>query len=252
MFDRLSSLLFPNRCLVCDEPMGHRKDGFYLCEDCGARLAKLQASHRCKLCGRMVAKQEDFCSLCLTHCHDFDRALSCFTYADEAKEAIRNYKFNQYIDSYRCLSQLLYRLVLPLHREEPFDLILFPPMTKASFNQRGYNQSELLAEALAKKLGVPCLKNAFIKVKETPPQSSLGYSARMKNLKGAFALAEAKSSFDRKRILLVDDVLTTGATADALSKLLKNAKEIIVATIAATSQMEFTQCDEIDISEIVF
>ncbi len=254
MFDFLASILFPDRCMLCDEVMQHNNEGFYVCNNCIEALDALKPKHTCKICGRLVAEHEDFCNICLTHPHHFDRALSCFVYAKEISEIIIKYKFNQHWDYHRSLSVYLEHLLRPLHRENPFDCIVFPPMTKKSLAKRGLNQSELLAKTIAKHLEIPCLHKALKKVKETPQQSTLGYAERMTNLKGAFALTLPRETFMGKRILLIDDVFTTGATADALSKLLKSAKakEVIVATVAATSQVDMTVDEEIDPSDVIF
>ncbi len=129
------------------------------------------------------------------------------------------------------------RRLLPLHQKEPFDCVLCVPMTKAGLRERGYHQTALLAERIAKTLTVPFFKKALIKVKETPKQSTLGYADRLQNVAHAFQLSASKENFANKNILLVDDVLTTGATADAISKLLQKAgaKRVTVAVIASTT-----------------
>ena len=121
-------------------------------------------------------------------------------------------------------------------------------MTKAALAERGYHHTNLLAEPVAKALGIPFLAEAFVKSKETQKQSSLSYAARFKNVEKAFLLSMPKSTFKGKRILLIDDVLTTGATADALSKLLAScgAESILVATIAGTQKEQYAPVTEED------
>ena len=125
-------------------------------------------------------------------------------------------------------------------------------MTKKSYNERGYNQSELLSKALSGQTEIPCCGDAFLKIKETPKQSTLNYLDRKKNVDKAFALNRPRETFRKKNILLVDDVFTTGATAEALSKLLKTAgaASVTVLTLASPMQREeyrFDPQDELDI-----
>lgn len=139
--------------------------------------------------------------------------------------------------------------MLPFHKAEPFDVVVCAPMAKNDLLQRGYHQTELIAGRVAKLLALPFWPDAFDKVKETRKQSSLDYYERFKNVKDAFALTLPKSRFKGKHILLIDDVLTTGATADALSRLLRAADvaQITVATVAATHKegsLPITEEDE--------
>ncbi len=122
-------------------------------------------------------------------------------------------------------------------------------MTKQSLNERGYHQTALLATYVADGLGIPFLAEAFRKTKETAKQSTLlGYVARFKNVEKAFALSVPAKTFKGKNVLLIDDVLTTGATADALSKLLVSAgaSRIIVATVAGTQKEQASPVTEED------
>ncbi len=253
MLNRLLSFLFPDRCFICDKVMLHQKDGFHLCADCTEKLKPLQVVHACPLCGRPDPQDDDYCEICLSHGRKFDRALTCFSYEEPLRRSILHYKFYGHRDYVHPFALLLYRRLLPMLKEQSFDIIVYPPMTKKSYNERGYNQSELLAKALAKHLDTPCCKNAFIKIKETPKQSTLNYIDRKKNVDKAFALNLSRETFHKKHILLVDDVFTTGATAEALAKLLKTAgtKSVTVLTLASPMQREdyvFDPQDEIDVT----
>jgi ComF family protein len=106
-------------------------------------------------------------------------------------------------------------------------------MTKKAEKERGYNQSEILAQALAKRLALPYIKGATIKVRGTPPQKTLTRREREKNLAGCFKAD--KKLVNGKTLILVDDVLTTGATANAVCDALKKAgaKAVYFATVAS-------------------
>ncbi|MCC6349934.1 MAG: ComF family protein [Candidatus Eisenbacteria bacterium] len=117
----------------------------------------------------------------------------------------------------------------------PADLVLEVPLHPARLRERGYNQSAALADALAEAIGVPHLPDALRRVRATAPQARLGPAARRANLAGAFAI-ERPSWLRGRRVLLVDDVVTTGATLDAALSALHDAGAIAAAVALAWAQ----------------
>ena len=111
------------------------------------------------------------------------------------------------------------------------DVVTFVPMTAKEIKERGYNQSELLAEEVAKRLNLP-ITSTVLKIKETDKQKRLTAKERRENLKGVFAVAD-KTAIKGKRILLVDDVITTGATVNECSAVLKKAGATKVSSLTA-------------------
>lgn len=251
---RLLALFFPDRCLFCDEVMHYRENGLCICEDCMKTQVFLENMHTCALCDCPIPPEDHLCNTCQTHTHFFDRAVSCMSYKDEIRSAILKFKFYHRIDLYRPMAAFMCRRVAPLHNESPFDFMVCAPQSKQSYRERGYNQAALLAEQIAKDVKLPYIKDAFLKIKETPKQSTLSYRERMKNVEHAFKLNTSLPSLRGKRIVLVDDVLTTGATADALSNLLKRAgaKYVLVLTMAATEKDRLETFTAEDIAEITF
>ena len=118
--------------------------------------------------------------------------------------------------------------------EKP-DLVIAVPLSRSRYRERGFNQSEIIGHSISKALAIPFITNTLIKVKDTPDQIGLSRNDRLKNLKGSFAVKNA-SVIEKKSILLVDDVITTGATLDSSAEeLLKNgAKHICGFTLART------------------
>jgi len=152
-------------------------------------------------------------------------------YEGVLKEAISRFKFYGLRRLSRPLGGLLPGLTIP-----ESDAIVPVPLTAKGLKQRGFNQSLLIARVVSKKTGTPLNIDTLLKIRETPPQVGLSASERHKNLAGAFT---AKGHLKGSRILLVDDVVTTGATAAACSKaLLKaGAQEVIVLAIARAGIM---------------
>ena len=116
------------------------------------------------------------------------------------------------------------------------DIITFVPMTEKKKRERGFNQTETLSVIVGKELNI-CVKECLIKAKETPAQAGLDRQKRLENLKDSFAInKEIKKEIKGKKILLIDDVFTTGSTAEACAKVLKRAGagSVFVLTIAKT------------------
>jgi ComF family protein len=156
----------------------------------------------------------------------YARVIAYGLYEGVLKEAISRFKFYGLRRLSRPLGGLLPNLPIPAS-----DAIVPVPLTAKGLRQRGFNQSLLIARVVSKKTGTPLNIDTLLKIRETPPQVGLSASERHKNLAGAFGV---KGDLKGKRILLVDDVVTTGATAAACSKaLLKaGAQEVVVLAIA--------------------
>ncbi len=249
------SLIFPDQCICCGSVLGYCKSQLCICPDCAKKITFSDEVNTCRLCGRQMPGEEmPLCPTCQSHRHNFNRAVSCASYKDDIREAVLRFKFGNCTDYARTFAAMMVRRIRPLCKTYAFDLVVCAPLSKISMLERGYNQAALLAKPVAKALELPYCEKAFVKTKETPKQSTLNYSQRMKNVKDVFALATDTSCFAGKTVLLIDDVLTTGATADALAKLLKKAgaKFVVVATLACTEKDKSNELTNEDWKEITF
>ena len=183
----------------------------------------------CPFCGRRVG-EAGACLDCKEKPLGADKARSLFVHEGEAASLVLRYKRGA-----KYFVRTFATLALPLVEAEFPDAEVFTyvPMTKKAERKRGFNQSRLLCECLARY----CKRESaqvFVKKKETPPQKTLGRADREKNLEGCFALADRKS-VKGKRFLIVDDVLTTGATASELAALLRKAGAAAVYVFTVSS-----------------
>ena len=114
-----------------------------------------------------------------------------------------------------------------------YDIILPVPISKKRYNQRGYNQTELIAREISKRANIELVTNCLYKEKNNVPQSTLNKEDRIENVKNAYIIKNSKIIKD-KRVIIFDDIYTTGSTVNECSKLLKqnNVKKILVMTIA--------------------
>jgi ComF family protein len=166
------------------------------------------------------------CALCRSGLRGFDAAYSFGAYEGVLRELIHVYKYGKVRTLARPLSGLL---VQALPRDEAFDATVPVPLYWRRRLQRGFNQAELLARGLSRRTGIPVVK-ALGRVRPTPTQAGLSNSARRQNVAKAFR----SRSVQGKRILLIDDVMTTGATAASCALALKQAgaRRVALLTVA--------------------
>lgn len=150
-------------------------------------------------------------------------------YADTLATALNLFKFQGIKRLYRPLGDLLAEFDV-----SEFNALIPVPLSLSRLRERGFNQSLLLAKALSEKAGIPLIFDGLIKNKKTPPQTGLSAKERSANLKGAFS---AERQFPGMKLLLIDDVMTTGATVSECSReLIKaGANEVVVLTLARAS-----------------
>lgn len=221
-------LLYPPHCYLCGRPL---EDGL-LCPSCYAGLRRPKPDEPlCARCGAPLADPAlDLCPECADRPWFFAEARSFGYYEAGLAELVKGLKFG----GERALARELARYLFEagggfLARAEA---LTFVPLTRRKCRQRGFNQAELLARQLGRLTGLPVIP-ALAKVRETQEQTALGPEERRANVRGAFApCGEAR----HEAILLVDDVYTTGATAEECSRALREAgyEEVFVLTVART------------------
>ncbi|MGN0818329.1 MAG: ComF family protein [Candidatus Coproplasma sp.] len=225
-FKELSDAVFP-KDFTCDICGTEIFNGTRLCKNC-ANTVQFNDGLTCPICGRRT-QVKGVCFECKAYSPAFKRAVSALVYRDGAVALVLKFKNgNGYLKDYFA------DLLEPECRQfDDADAVCFIPMTAKAQRKRGYNQAELLARELAKRLNLPVLEGALTKLKDTPEQKSLTKAEREQNLKGCFR-AE-RSIIEGKNLILVDDVLTTGATAEAAITQLKKrgARDVYFATVAS-------------------
>lgn len=229
---------YPRHCYHCGESL-HESMAEMLCRDCLADLTAARMSEPvCALCGLPLAGQPapgTLCMRCRAEQRHFDLARALFAYAGPGRSLIHCYKFEgAYFLGPKVLRNLLRRGWLPPDVGD-VDAALPVPLHPRRRRERGYDQGLLLAGALAGELNCRLVRGALVRTRYTSQQALLPASRRWDNVRGAFGVRKANVVRGR-RLLLVDDVMTSGTTADECAKVLKKAgaREVRVFTLART------------------
>jgi len=229
----LLDMVFPRICSGCGKPVGG--ESLHICWECLAALWPIQFPY-CSICGNPVAGQirHDYvCALCTPRKRAFDRARSAFHYDGQMAGIIQGFKYGHSTFLDRDLARLLAVCVENNYRLSDVDAVTFVPLHHRKERERGYNQARLLAGGLATALRKPLLIRCLVRCRPTASQTALSAVERRKNVRGAFCAVNGKW-IDGRRLLLVDDVMTTGATVDECARVLKTAgaAEVRVVTVA--------------------
>ena len=215
--DRIASLLFPDCCVFCGCVMTYVKSRICICPACAEKLIFSDEVVTCSLCGRHLTTGERLCPTCQSHRHFFNRAVSCLAYELGTRQSILRYKFGGRTDYAATYAAMMARRIQPLCQKTRFDFVVCAPLSKKTLQERGYNQAELIAKELSRYLKVPCIPT-LKRTNDGEPQHTLSAALRRENVKKCYFKTDR---IGKGKILLVDDIYTTGATANYCSRLLR-------------------------------
>lgn len=220
-------------CWLCRQPLWFGHQG--ICHSCAGRVLSLREIC-CPRCGLPAGTHDRACGRCLMRPPPWDSLLYVSDYQPPLSPLIKKLKYHDNTGLARVLARLLLLRWLETQRErrwEKPELILNVPLHAYRRWRRGYNQTELLASALAHWLGIEHRAGGLLRLRSAAPQQTLSAGARRWNLRGAFGCCHDVAG---KTVALVDDVVTTGSTAGELSRLLLShrAKAVQVWCICRT------------------
>jgi ComF family protein len=230
------SQVLPHRCIACADVVA----GPGFCTMCWPELRFITAPH-CFCCGdpfEVPASPASLCGVCAAAPPPWQRARAIWRYNDASKRPVLALKYQDRTALAAITAPLLGRAGMAL-LAEPDALLVPVPLHWTRLAWRGFNQAALLADALHRTSGVAVDKHALIRTQRTKPQQGLDRAARQSNIRKAFAVRPAAAGrLVGRSVILVDDVITTGATAAACTKaLLKaGAKSVDVLTLARVVQ----------------
>ena len=212
----------PRSCVLC----GAETKKTPLCAPCHTQLP-YQPAQCCPICALPVT-QNDICGQCLKHPPTFDHTLAAFVYAFPVNSLIHALKYGGNLALAGILADPL--IALAENTTKP-DLLVPMPLHRNRLRERGFNQSMEIARIISRKLDIPILDAGCERILDTLPQASLNLKQRADNIRGAFACSK---NLEGLKVVIVDDVMTSGATINELSKTLRaqGAKEVSAWIVA--------------------
>ena len=231
-FSALSQSITPYHCHFCE---ACTDNGSWICKGCHDDLP--WNHHHCKRCALPLNSQFPnlICGDCLSSPPPFDQAICAFRYELPINGAIKLLKYDQKRYFATLLTSLLADTIQTHYPNNQLPDVLIPvPIHRSKRRLRGFNQSYLIAKQLGKTLGIP-VDELLLKSSPTPSQAGLNKAQRIRNLKGSFGLGRRLKPL---HVALIDDVMTTQATAEILSRLLSaaGAKRVDVWCLARTAK----------------
>lgn len=232
LFRGATSLLYPPACTICSAPV---VVGEYLCRECESKVSRIVPPF-CEKCSEPFdgAITTTFaCANCAHRKLHFETAVSSYRARGIVRHVILNFKYGRQVHLRHLIARwLVTALADERLRERRFDAIVPVPLHPARQRERGFNQAALLAEWLGAHLSVPCL-TTLERIHYTTTQTAFDRAERMRNLHGAFRLRK-NANVRHLRVLLIDDVLTTGSTLSECARVLKQARaQSVYAATAA-------------------
>ena len=228
MCEALASVVLPAPCRVCTRILDTGSP-IPFCQECMEALRKTLPEPLCAHCGRPIVSaavaegiSRPLCHLCRNGKYAFDLARSYGAYAPRMSRAILLLKYGNVAPLGTWFAGRLANLVERLPEDLAADAVVPVPLDRGRLRERGYNQAELIAKPLARLLGIPFRSYLLVRTRPRPSQLRLTRRERWETVRGAYA-THKRAQVDKLRVLLVDDVFTTGATLDACSRALKGA-----------------------------
>jgi ComF family protein len=234
MLKAFLDILFPPRCHYCKAFIADA-GAIHLCAPC-LDACKLIRSPLCKTCGMPFLTEggdDHLCGGCITEPPRFTAARAAALFDGPVRELIHRFKYNNRVQLCRPLGLLTVQQLGPFAEAASADLVIPVPLHPKRLRQRGFNQAILLGEILARQWRLPLSRRNLQRIRWTEPQINLSATERVANVRGAFAVAD-HSLLKGKRIILVDDVYTTGSTVAECARVLfkVDAAEVFVITVA--------------------
>ncbi len=221
--------MYPNTCPACGKTLGIYAS---MCKKCEKELQYIREPI-CKKCGKQLDDEEkEYCGDCKKYVHIYDMGLGVFAYNDVIRKCIYDFKYKDMKIYSRFFGEKM-----AIHSREYLlawkpDVIIPVPVSKKKYQKRGYNQAELIAKELSVRTSIPIDTKLLYRSKDTKPQKEVNRETRKKNLENAFIIIGNVVKY--KKIILVDDIYTTGSTIDECARVLKEAgaKEVYFISLS--------------------
>lgn len=219
--ENVLQILFPKTCPICGDILDKERE---ICPECKHKLIYIREP-KCKKCGKPFEQREygsqmrEYCGDCTKLHHSYEHGMALFQYNEEIRESIFRFKYHNqrtYAEFYG--KEMAKRYGTFIH-SLGIEVFIPVPLSKKKQRNRGFNQAELIARICGQQLGISVDNGKLLRCRDTVPQKELNHTERRKNLKSAFIIG--KNEVKYKKVLLVDDIYTTGSTIDACAEILR-------------------------------
>jgi len=233
VLNALADLIYPAHCLLCEKHLPNRGT-IHVCNDCLAEVSSFDRNI-CNKCGHPTgpyARNDKRCPNCRNARLHFRRAVAVGRYRGPIKKLVTGLKFR--CDSMYAvpLGKMISDLATRLNLHHNADLVVPVPLHRTRRAERGFNQSELIAQEVSERLRLPLSIENLRRIRNTATQTRFTRAQRERNMREAFSVSRPKH-FDDKIILLIDDVMTTGATTSECARMLYDAGALSVTVLTA-------------------
>ncbi len=231
IIDLALGILYPKRCVACDKVLLKIEKEVGFCRHCQPKI-RLAGDTACMKCGApLTDSRKEYCSTCSKIHHYYNQNKAIYVYENEMRNAMYRFKYS----NKRCYGKVFAAHAAKMYggwiKKNKIEAIIPVPMYKKKEKRRGYNQAEVFAKALSKETGLPLANKIIRRDSDTVVMKQLNGLKRKKNLLNAFSLQENVVQF--RKVLIVDDIYTTGTTLDEVTKVLKKGgtKEVFGMTV---------------------
>lgn len=223
MWGKLTELIFPSSiyCICCGNIIDESRP-YSLCNDCMEHF-RWANERTCIKCGKLLSENnmKELCYNCQENIHYFDKGFTCAQYGIYEKKVIFNLKYKKKTYLSKIIAEIMHDRMLI--EEIKYDVVIPVPIHRKRLKKRGFNQAELIAKYFAKLQNIPLNNKCLVRAKQTDASKKLNPEERRLNLVEAFNISKyGVGDVEGRNVLVIDDIYTTGATADAISQILKN------------------------------
>lgn len=213
--DIIVDTLFPKTCPICDKTIGRKET---ICNKCINKIHYIEEP-KCKKCGKQLNEEEtEYCADCRVTKHIYNAGIAAFLYDDIISKSIYRFKYHNRRTYAQYYGQAIFKKYEKQIRRWDADVIIPVPVHEKKLIKRGYNQAELIARELGKCLGMDVDGCYLQRIVDTKPQKEMARNERKKNLENAFKICDNVVKYNK--IILVDDIYTTGSTIDECAQVL--------------------------------
>ncbi len=223
MFQTILDIIYPVRCPLCGEIVIPKGDK--ICPSCRKKLPYI-IEPRCMKCSKPIELEEkEYCSDCERKTYQFDKGYAVWAYDEDMRHSIADFKYHGKKENVKFYVEEIKRLYRNRLKALSPDVIVPVPIHWSKYRERGYNQAEILAKGIGRELDIKVIPDLLIRNKKTLPQKKLSDKERLRNLSEAFQWNEKYNKIESvqlTKVLLVDDIYTTGSTIEACTSVLKS------------------------------